>query len=506
MESDGQDDLLGGSSRLGFRDAGDVVHGNGASDFELGDNGTVRRHPIAGASSLVDEPYALRYESVDGSSAAIRIPAEGEPSTRFCSAPGATTCEVTGAFGADQLYGDGGDDFMYGQDGNDQMWGGAADDDMYGELGDDQLWGQDGNDAILGDRGGIVDRYEDGSRALSVSYNQVPKIDYSGFLEGSVTRVVDLQHDVIGDHFVDASGDPVDSQAVPPAKMPFDGVAFGGNDRIRGGNGHDSLHGGVGDDLVNGDSGGDIVFGDDGADVLWGGKGCDPAVDTMLVSPDCWVAETFDPNARGTDDRMVDYVLGGKGATSGPSVDPDTGDLGADVIDWRPRGGYAGCVDAAWPVTTGSKKNSVTNDPCAWFEMTDTDDGDVATNQHHQGIDWQYGGWDRDIMQGDVADNGPNEGDRLLDWNGAYNLYTHCNAAYGGYNDVRQHSPSMEEFLKTWTFTLGGGQVETDVSDPTTSAYDELAFVYQADSRDHGAGKAFPSTPGHFDDPNACAP
>ena len=507
VESDGQDDLLGGSSRIGFRDAGDVIHGNGASDFELGDNGTVRRHPIAGESSLVDEPYALRYESVDGSSAAIRIPAAGEPSTRFCSAPGADTCEVSGAFGADQLFGDGGDDFMYGQDGNDQMWGGAQDDDMYGELGDDQLWGQDGNDAILGDRGGIVDRYEDGTREVSVSYSQVPKIDYSGFLAGSVTRIVDLQHDVIGDHFVDASGDPIDTQAVPPAKMPFDGIAYGGNDRIRGGNGHDSLHGGVGDDLVNGDSGGDIVFGDDGADVLWGGKGCDPAIDTLTVSPDCWTVEsTFDPNARGIDDRMVDYVLGGKGATSGPSVDPDTGDLGADIIDWRPRGDSADCVDAAWPVTSGTKKNPVTNDPCAWFEMTDTDDGDVATNQHHQGIDWQYGGWDRDIMQGDVADNGPNEGDRLLDWNGAYNLYTHCNAAYGGYNDVRQHSPGMEEFLKTWTFTLGAGQVDSDVSDPTTSAYDELAFVYHTDSRDHGAGKAFPSTPGHFDDPNACAP
>jgi hypothetical protein len=23
-------------------------------------------------------------------------------------------------------------------------------------------------------------------------------------------------------------------------------------------------------------------------------------------------------------------------------------------------------------------------------------------------------------------------GDRLIDWNGAYNLFTHCNAAYGG--------------------------------------------------------------------------
>lgn len=73
---------------------------------------------------------------------------------------------------------------------------------------------------------------------------------------------------------------------------------------------------------------------------------------------------------------------------------------------------------------------------------TNTDDDVVSThpatdpviqnNQHHQGIDWIYGGWDRDIMQADVADNGPNPGDRLLDWSGAFNLYTHCNAAHGG--------------------------------------------------------------------------
>lgn len=79
--------------------------------------------------------------------------------------------------------------------------------------------------------------------------------------------------------------------------------------------------------------------------------------------------------------------------------------------------------------------------------MTDITTAYLTIYQHHQGIDWQYGGWDRDIMQGDQADDGPNEGDRLLYWNGAYNLYTHCNAAYGGFNDVRQHSRT---FCSAW--------------------------------------------------------
>ena len=89
---------------------------------------------------------------------------------------------------------------------------------------------------------------------------------------------------------------------------------------------------------------------------------------------------------------------------------------------------------------------------------------------------------------------------------GAYNLYTHCNAAYGGFNDVRQFSPDMQTFLQTWAFTLGAGLVPDDVTDSSTSAFNELALVYQSDIKDHGSGKAFPSTPGHFDDPNACAP
>ena len=181
---------------------------------------------------------------------------------------------------------------------------------------------------------------------------------------------------------------------------------------MRGGPGHDTMHGAFGDDLMNGDSGGDTLFGDDGADVMWGGKGRkrrsrrQPATD------------------RGTNDSYVDYLFGGHGGD--PKNDAVTG--GADILDFRPRPGI---------------------DPASWFDATNTNPSDpVADHQHHQGIDWIYGGWDRDVMQGDVADNGPNPGDRLLDWTGAYNLYTHCNAAYGGYNDVRQFSPAMQTFLQ----------------------------------------------------------
>jgi len=116
----------------------------------------------------------------------------------------------------------------------------------------------------------------------------------------------------------------------------------------------------------------------------------------------------------------------------------------------------------------------VTVDPCLWFLLTEKQDdaepGGLANNQHHQGTDWIYGGWDRDVMQADVAQNGPNPGDRLIDWNGAFNLYTHCNAAYGGFNDEREngwwthkqvreaHGATFPRERPTGATARGGGQ------------------------------------------------
>lgn len=500
---DGQDDLIGGKSEAGFRDGDDTIHGNGESDFVLGDNGTAVREILGEAGSLTDRLYDLRYAASDTvGRAKIRVADSDFTSTRFCD-PQLALCEREGASGGDFVYGDGGDDFLYGQDGDDSIWGGSEDDDIYGELGNDTLSGEAGDDAILGDRGGIRDRYETGADTFNLSVTQVPKVSYEGFSPGSVTRITDLLHDVNGDVFVGSGA---------TERMPHNGRDEGGNDRIRGGLDDDSIHAGFGDDLANGDSGGDIVFGDDGADVLWGGKGCDAQSDTVGTRPECFTADgTFDPAPHRADGSAVpavtDYLLGGKGGTSAESLE---GANGSDILDWRPRGSYdpeVGCTSNAWPVDlapVGKKGVSTTIDPCSWFEMTDIDDDDVENNQHHQGIDWQYGGWDRDVLQGDEADNGPNEGDRLLDWNGAYNLYTHCNAAYGGFNDVRQHSPAWQAFLQRLAYGLGAGQAESDATTEGTSAFVELALVYPSD-KNHGTGKAYPATPGHFDNPNACA-
>jgi Ca2+-binding RTX toxin-like protein len=512
---DGQDDLIGGSTIQAFRDGNDTIQGDGEADFELGDNGAlVRTYGIRDIDTGIRryDVYATRYPTGAVPANAV-VQRKGDPtlgmtSTRFCTTSQAT-CEVSGASGADTMYGDGGDDTQWGQDGNDTMRGGTGRDDMYGELGDDTMYGDAGEDAMLGDRGGIVDTYVNGTSAddakftsYTVSQNQPPAVSYTAFRPGTFDRRVDLYHDVNGDAFVGSGS---------TAKMAHDGITEGGDDRIRGGGGHDSIHAGFGDDLANGDSGGDIVFGDRGGDVLWGGKGCDPN------SAEDFDGTCTDPStARGENDSYVDYLFGGQGGTSSASVN---GASGSDILDWQPRGSYAGgCTPNPWPTVGGTKKNPTNLDPCSWFLMTNTyndvGNGDPGAgsldpthgdNQTHSGIDWMYGGWDRDVLQADQADEGPNTGDRLLDWSGAYNLYSHCNASYGGFNDVRQLSPAMFTFIQQWGYGVGLGQVNADITTNGTSAYDEVALVYQADLNEHGVGKAYPSTPGHFDSPNACA-
>ena len=480
-QADGQDDVLGGSDVRGFRDGGDTVEGNGGDDAVLADNGSLVRT----VSGVVELTYTARQRPTVERVAESGLLSAGE-STRFCVATGGR-CEVIGAFGNDTVYGDGGDDGLWAQDGNDTVRGGTGDDDVFGELGDDTLFGESGQDVLLGDRGGVRNRFETGI-SVTVVQNAPPAESYTAVRNELYDRRVDLQNDTNGQAWVGTG---------TQSTTPLGGLVAGGRDRIRGGTGADQIHAGFGDDLANGDGGGDELFGDDGSDALWGGKGCELGVaDNRCVGADL--------GQRGRDDTFVDHLMGGRGGATSNSV------VGADVHDWAPRGVFApggpgatSCVEQPFPVAAG--KTGV-KDPCDWFRMTDTDDAMASNNQHHQGTDWIYGGWGRDVMQGDLAANGPNPGDRLIDWNGTYNLYNHCNAAYGGFNDVRQHSPNMQTFLQGLAYGMGAGQEAAHASTAGTSAFRELQFAYPGADNGQASGSAYPSTPAHFDDPVACSP
>ncbi|MDO8145653.1 calcium-binding protein [Isoptericola sp. 178] len=483
---DGQDDLIGGSAIAGHRDAGDVVSGNGEHDVVLGDNGTLLRDPVEDTGSWADRVEPDRYPADTGDPAypdrlfTVRLhdpdalPAGHDGVTRFCTED-QDTCEPAGAFGDDTIDGDAGDDRLWSQDGDDTVHGDAGSDDVIGGLGDDELFGDGGQDTILGDRGGIVGQWIDTTEegTFTVSVKGVPDESYTGLRPGTFDRRVDLFSDVEDRAWVDTADAP----------MPHPGETVGGADRIRGGADRDVVFGAAGDDLANGDDGGDSVFGGADSDVLWGGRGLADG------SPD-----------RGDEDQYVDLVFGGE---SVPGSGTDSV-VGADILDWKPRGSVddpgVTCTLADTPQGTLGE----VVDPCAWFTMTNTDDGDVTNDQHHHGTDWIYGGRDRDVMQGNESANGPSDqDDRLIDWNGAFNLYSHCNAAYGGWNDIRQHSPSMKAFLQGVAYGAGAGRTPDEAADDGTSAYLELAIV-EPGEKEHGSGSAFPTTPGHFDSPAAC--
>ncbi|MDQ3963550.1 MAG: hypothetical protein M3277_06520 [Actinomycetota bacterium] len=482
---DGQDDQIGGSSIKGHRDANDFLYGNGEQDFQLGDNGYLFRTVVD--ATITNAGGYRHYDDANDLTITRRA-------VRFdVGVP-----ETDGVWGDDYFEGHTGDDYQYGQDGDDEMYGNEHNDDMFGELGDDRMFGQTGEDAMLGDRGTITDdrivaTTQSSSctpisspscdpASFTIATKGPPFITFTAFRPDTLDRRFDLRND--GDGDVDGDGNPIESP----------GHDVGGQDFMRGGPDHDSMHGADGDDIMNGDSFGDILYGDDGADALWGGKGSDDQsnLSSRGTDPAC----ASGPGGNCTDDYL-DYVFGGHGGDPNQNQGVITG--GADVIDFRPR-------PDGDPTTSGAQP-----DPALWFEITDTDD-DVGgpddpshlNNQHHQGIDWIYGGWDRDVMQSNVSANGPNDGDRLMDWDGAYNLYTHCNPAYGGYNDLRALSPTMIGFLESFAFATGVGTTVANVQDSASSAYREVAIVYRPDLK-HNSGKAYPTTPGHFDS-FSCAP
>lgn len=495
--ADGQDDLIGGSSNIdatqatavgrdGFRDGNDVIVGNGASDFQLGDNGTLVREPDGSDDKRYVERYPIPY-TVEGD---VDPRAYVRHAVRLDVPAAADTAPAFSA-GNDVMEGNAGDDFMWGQSGNDEMRGGDGDDDMLGELGDDVMFGDAGQDAVIGDRGGIVSRFIDGSPGdpsqQSFSQNAPPAETFVAFRSGTLDRRVHLQRDVAAHTGLSGSVDEFAATG-----MRSRGEDVGGVDHIRGGSDHDSLHGAAGDDLINGDSGGDYVFGSNGSDVLWGGRGCDPVADA--ATPDCLVGGIFDASSRGVDDRFVDHLLGGYGGL-------DRKNQGVpELLDFRPRGSLdtpgLTCSTSTGPSSAGGL---ATVDPCSWLRMTDISTGGLP--QHYQGTDWLYGGYDRDVLEGNVTANGPNPGDRLMDWVGTFNLYNHCNAAYGGFNDVRQFSPGMQAFMQGWAYGLGVGSSPADVATPGTTGFSELGFVYnQNPDIQSNSGSPYSGTPGNFTD------
>jgi Ca2+-binding RTX toxin-like protein len=215
-------------------------------------------------------------------------------------------------------------------------------------------------------------------------------------------------------------------------------ISTGGDDRMSGGPGGDWMHGGAGKDVMNGDGGNDHMFGDNGGDALWGG-----------------------PNH--------DHLWGG---------------YGRDFLDVHPR------VDES--ADNPNSCNPLTPpDPLEWYQFG----VDANCDGNFEGIDYMYGGWDADALQADRGENGPVEGDRLIDWAGVFNLYILCPATYGEWVITRQLSPSITDFLHLLAEGDGAFKPGPMGSDP--SGKNEVAFVFSRDVR-FNSNPPYEGTPAHF--------
>lgn len=345
----------------------------------------------------------------------------------------------------------------FGGDGADRIQGGSGDDLVFGDWGHVDYRGSDGAlTGVLGvpDRMDLVSRIATAPRTVETCTTQptaevcaVARVDLAGVKDHGLAASVrnwisvgagdDVAFGGGGADWIDASGgrnalvgDHGRLQRVTPAELggarrvtTSDGAfdvavleesfgydvevldALGGaRDVVLGGTGRDWVFAGLGDDLVNGGDGSDLVFGGDGSDVVWGGLGDDRVY-------------------AGFGDDLVDL----KAMTAG-------------------QGKSRTATRDGWPIGTWWKGSPLVGSP-GWAALAPVADTDlVATTVN--GSDLVFGGDGPDALQADVGGAGPVPGDRLVDWNGAYNVFLVCDGAYGRGYVLRVPSPSTVRALQ----------------------------------------------------------
>jgi Ca2+-binding RTX toxin-like protein len=453
-----QDDMLGGTGRVnqdppagtpGRFDDADRMFGGADHDVMTGDNATITRPltPLP-AGDWQTLTYGHLHDQPDPSDDEFHDQVVEGSFTRFqrqiqmIDTDIATIGSVSGS------------DLVNGNEGDDELFGQFDDSDGNGI-------GDDANVPVLCD--GVTPPTVDDPDVPGPDATPVP-------VEGDLLCGEAGEDAVIGDQatIVDVAEtganattvshngapfikEPVRAQGQLTRQVTLTQIPFGGDDVALGGLDHDSIHTGAGSDLAIGndyvdpqaDVAFDIIFAGDGVDAAWGGPG-------------------------------HDHLWGG---------------YEGDFLDVVPR------TNAQFPPS---------GDPLAWFLFA-ADDPDTVGDPNtpfgegydgYRGLDLIYGGWAQDALQANEGGNGPVPGDRLIDWDGAYNAYYVCPPTFGEHITTRQMSPSLLTFL----IALAGHDGATTVGTPnraTSSGFDELALVYREDIP-FNANPAHPDTPGHF--------
>lgn len=296
------------SSAAGVLDGNDTIYGGSApgpaagtdadsADVVLGDNGRVTRSCTAGSCTTI---------SGGGSGVhTVRQVAMAD------TAPGLSS-------GSDTLFGQDGDDELYGQFDNTDG-SGAGTTYQGAPVSGDVLDGGAGDDALAGDQGVDVP-----TAAADLGKTNTTLSGNAGFVSelvrpaGTLVRVL--------------------TQTQP---------TVGGNDVLLGGTGFDSVHAGAGADVVNAGDGDDVVFAGDGNDAVWGGGAHDRLfggtgddqldVKRNVDFPALWtlVAPVADTDGLKATVNGLDTAYGGSGHDALQGDMGDSGKTPGDrLMDW----------------------------------------------------------------------------------------------------------------------------------------------------------------------------
>ena len=195
---------------------------------------------------------------------------------------------LTAGSGADQLFGQAGNDTLNGRGGVDLLFGGTENDTLTGGDADDQAFGEAGNDRMIwnpGDdtdlneggagtdtvevNGGGAERFAITANGARVRFDRVTPAPFSIDIGTSENLVLNAGAD---DDIVEAG-----TGLAALIKLTVDGGA--GNDTISGSDGDDILLGGDGNDRIDGQNGDDVAFLGAGTDTFqW-----DPGDDNDVV-------------------------------------------------------------------------------------------------------------------------------------------------------------------------------------------------------------------------------
>ena len=511
---DGSDLIFGGAGTKAARnDAGDTSATGHARDADaiVGDNGLILRAVGTGGSANAAQTLNFNYDDYNtGSGSLSKIVVRAVNQLDYT--PGGPSFNAAGAAtdigAADEVHGEGGDDFIYLGKGSDAAFGDGQDDDIVGGYGNDWISGGTGDDGIVGDDGRIFTSRNGKTDPLNaVTVAVVPATVATGGnmqiadinVAGQLKKAVDLT--------------PFSTQpGWNPATDEWAGITQkNSDDIIFGGQGNDFLHGGSGDDAISGaeamvtsyapltyDANGvpltlvQIDFNhpvNPGNVLAFNPIDVDGQHANSQRAGEFALYDEYNPMKKITLAGGVEYFLNFT-ASEGPAATLDAarqtdgndkifGDLGNDwLVGGTGRdnlyGGFGNdLMNADDDLSTAGGLNTAP-DTSASYE------------------DRAYGGAGRDVL---IANTG---GDRLIDWTGEYNSFLVPFSPFGAATISRSLQPALMDFL--YALSRSDGADFTRAADTGSDAarngepWGELGLVLQKDAawKDQHGGPSDP--------------